>query len=101
MRFITLIYMLKNFKHRGLKELFKNGRTSRVRADLQKRALRRLDALDAATCPEDMNIPGFDFHSLQGKPKRYSVHVNGPICITFGWENDGAVAIDVNLENYH
>jgi plasmid maintenance system antidote protein VapI len=31
-----------------------------------------------------MNLPGFDFHSLHGfNPKRYSVHINGPRCITF------------------
>ena len=46
-----------------------------------------------------MNIPGFNFHGLRGKPKRYSVHVNGPWCLIFGWdEND---AVDVDLEQYH
>jgi hypothetical protein len=31
-----------------------------------------------------MNIPGFDFHALRGfYPIRYTVHVNGPWCITF------------------
>ena len=29
-------------------------------------------------------MPGFNFHGLQGVPKRYSIHVNGPWCITFG-----------------
>ena len=91
--------MIKGFKHRGLKELFNNGKTSRVRHDLQKRALRRLDALNAATTPADMNIPSFDFHGLRGRPQRYSIHVNGPYCITFGWNDDGAINVD--LENYH
>jgi proteic killer suppression protein len=54
-----------------------------VAADLQNRALRRLDALERAATPRDLNIPGFDFHPLSGKPQRYSVHVNGPWCITF------------------
>ncbi len=26
----------------------------------------------------DLNVPGFNFHGLQGMPKRYSIHVNGP-----------------------
>jgi addiction module HigA family antidote len=40
--------------------------------------LRRLDALDVAAKPADMNVSGFNFHSLQGfDPTRYSVHVNG------------------------
>jgi proteic killer suppression protein len=46
-----------------------------------------------------MNLPGFDFHPLRGRPLRYSVHVNGPWCITFGWQ--GEDAIDVDLEQYH
>ena len=32
---------------------------------------RCLTRLDAATRPQDMNVPGFDFHPLKGKPKRY------------------------------
>jgi len=46
-----------------------------------------------------LNVPGFYFHALRGKPKRYSVHVNGPYCITFEW--GGEDALRVNLENYH
>lgn len=47
----------------------------------------------------DMHIPGFDFHGLQGKPKRYSVHVNGPWCITFEWVGNDARRVD--LVQYH
>jgi len=47
-----------------------------------------------------MNIPGFDFHSLGGDRKgTYTIHVNGPWCITYRW--DGQDAVDVDLENYH
>lgn len=71
-----------------------------MRPDLCRRALRRLDALAHAGRPEDMNIPGFNFHQLSGtRAARYSVHVNGPWCITFGWR-DGE-AVDVDLVNYH
>ena len=59
-----------------------------------------LDALDAATKPSDLDLPGFDFHRLRRhKPPRHSVHVNGPWCITFELE-DGEVH-RVNLEQYH
>ena len=46
-----------------------------------------------------MNIPGFNYHPLKGVPQRYTVHVNGPWCVTFGW--DAGDAIDVDLEQYH
>lgn len=45
-------------------------------------------------------MPGFDFHPLKGhKPTRYSLHVNGPWCITFEW--DQGDALHVKLEQYH
>ena len=47
-----------------------------------------------------MNLPGFDFHPLGGYvPTRYSVHVNGPWTITFGFEKGDATRVD--FEQYH
>ena len=97
--YITVWHMIQSFIHKGLKELLETGRSAKVRSDLCARVLRRLDAIAAAKTPEALNIPGFDFHALRGKPKRYSVHVNGPYCITFEWEGEDAAR--VNLENYH
>lgn len=91
--------MIRSFKHRGLKELFEVGRSRRVRSDLQQRALRRLDALDSASELSALNIPGFNFHKLHGKPTRYSIHINGPFCLTFEWEENDAIRVD--LEQYH
>lgn len=91
--------MIRTFLHRGLKQLFETGTSAKVAPALQQRILRRLDALDAAKDPGDMNVPGFDFHALRGKPLRYSVHVNGPWCITFGFEKGDAYRVD--LEQYH
>ena len=91
--------MIESFMHKGLEELFEKGKSAKVQASLASRVLRRLDALDTAKTLEVLNIPGFDFHPLHGKPKRYSIHVNGPWCITFEWEGENALR--VNLENYH
>jgi toxin HigB-1 len=64
------------------------------------RILRRLQALNDATRAEDMNIPGFVFHQLRGfDPTRYSIHINGPWCITFGFADGDAQ--EVGLEQYH
>ena len=63
------------------------------------RALRRLDAIDSAISLNDLNVPGFNFHGLEGKPKRFSIHINGPWCITFEWLEQNAYR--VNLENDH
>ncbi|MCX8518064.1 MAG: type II toxin-antitoxin system RelE/ParE family toxin [Rhodoferax sp.] len=91
--------MIESFRHKGLRQLFENGSSAKLQNALAERALRRLDALDIAQTPESMNIPGFNFHELQGKPKRYSVHVNGPWCITFAWQGENAVQVD--FVNYH
>ena|SRR6266511_3043567 len=75
--------MIRSFKHKGLAELFERGRSRRVQQDLQGCCLRRLDALDHAESLTDLRVPGFNFHSLQGVPTCYSVHVNDPWCITW------------------
>ena len=91
--------MIASFRSRALKAFWTKGDASKIAPDLVYRLRRRLDALHAAILPEDMNVPGFNFHKLQGKPDRYTVHVNGPWCITFGWDGENAVAVD--WENYH
>ncbi|MGA9724535.1 MAG: type II toxin-antitoxin system RelE/ParE family toxin [Candidatus Binatus sp.] len=91
--------MIRGFRHKWLGELFRQGRSRRVAAGLQNRALRRLDALEQAATLRDLNVPGFDFHPLRGKPQRYALHINGPWCITFEWRDGDAWQVD--LEQYH
>jgi toxin HigB-1 len=91
--------VIQSFRHKGLRELFETGSSRRIRADLHVRALRRLDALHQAQDLLELNVPGFDFHPLRGVPQRYSLHVNGPWCITFEWEQGDALRVD--LVQYH
>jgi proteic killer suppression protein len=91
--------MIRSFRQKGLKELFRDGKSAKVATNLSDRSLQILDALDAAEKPEDMNVPGWNFHGLQGKPKRYTTHVNGPCCITFEFEDGDALRVD--LEQHH
>ena len=90
--------MIKSFRHKGLRELFETGKSRKVRPDLIGRSLRRLDALDAAALPSELNIPGFGFHALKGRKERYALWVNGPWRITFDWLNGDAYQVD--LEHY-
>ena len=92
--------MIKSFRHKGLAELWSKDRTARIDKRMHGRILERLDALDAAEVVEDMDVPGFDFHSLRGfRPVRYTVHVNGPWCVTFEFEKGDAHRVD--FEQYH
>ena len=92
--------MIKSFKSKALADLWSTGRTAKIDAKVHKRILVRLDRLDVPSAPEQLNLPGFDFHSLRGfKPTRYTVHVNGPWCIAFEFDRDDAVRVD--FEQYH
>lgn len=83
--------MIKSFRNKALAALFETGKTGKIDAKMHKRILVRLDRLEAAERPEDMNLPGFDFHALQGfNPTRYTIHVNGPWCITFEFDGKNA-----------
>ncbi len=91
--------MIQSFRHKGLAELFQRGRSRHVQPTLQVRCLRRLEILDQAETLDEINMPGFNLHRLHGIPERYSVHVNGPWCITFAWQDGEALRVD--LEQYH
>ncbi len=92
--------MLRTFRSKRLADFWNTGKSAKIPPALRTRIHARLRALDDARTPEDMNLPGFDFHALRGpKPPRYTVHVNGPWCITFEW--DGTDAVRVDLEQYH
>jgi len=92
--------MIKSFRSKALADLWASGKTSKIDQKVHRRLLVRLDMLDAAGLPEDMNLPGFDFHAPRGfSPTRYTIHVSGPWCITFEFENGDAYRVD--FEQYH
>jgi proteic killer suppression protein len=92
--------MIRSFRDRGLREFFETGNPRRLSVQNLERIRRILLALDAATRPESMNLPGFRLHQLKGKDAgRYAVDASGNWRVTFGWTDQDAV--DVNLEDYH
>jgi proteic killer suppression protein len=92
--------VIRSFRHKALADLWATGTTRKIDAKLHARILIRLDRLNVATAPAEMNLPGFDFHAVRGfVPVRYTVHVNGPWCITFEFEESDAARVD--LEQYH
>ena len=92
--------MIRTFKSKPLAELWATGTTRKIDTRMHDRILRRLDRLNVVVIPQEMNLPGFDFHALKGhKPMRYTVHVNGPWCITFEFTKGDAENVDI--EQYH
>jgi len=92
--------VIKTFRHKGLAELWSEGKTAKIDQKLPKRIMVRLRALEEAISPEQMNLPGFDFHTLKGfDPARFTIHVNGPWCITFAMAGEDVILVD--FEQYH
>lgn len=92
--------MIKSFRSKGLALFAETGNAKKLAVPNAARVARILAALEVAKQPSDMNLPGWRWHPL-GKmgPGRYAVEASGNYRITFGW--NGEDAIDVDLEDYH
>jgi proteic killer suppression protein len=92
--------VIRSFRSKGLAEFARTGSTRRLSVRNADRVRRVLSALDAATAPDDLNLPGFHFHALAGdRSGLCSVRVTANWRITFEW--DGTDVINVDLEDYH
>lgn len=92
--------MIRSFRSKALATLWETGASAKIDSKMHRRILARLTSLEAAARPEDMNIVGYDFHALRGfDPTRYTVHINGPWCITFEFSDGDALRVD--FEQYH
>lgn len=92
--------MITSFRNKALKRLWTEMDTRALNPQHLARIKRILVALDDAETPEDMALPGFKLHKLQGDfPPRWSVWVSGNWRITFSMVN--GEARDVDYEDYH
>nr|WP_314899144.1 type II toxin-antitoxin system RelE/ParE family toxin [uncultured Deefgea sp.] len=92
--------MIKTFRHKGLQVFFETGSKAGIQPHHAARLGRQLIRLDQASRPEDMNIPGWRLHGLEGElAGHYSVTVNGNWRMTFVFE--GADAVLVDYQDYH
>ena len=92
--------MIASFRSKALRLYFETGDSRRLSVQGPARIGRILRALNVAEEPADMNLPGLRFHALKGDQRgRYAVNASANWRITFGWERNEAV--DVDLEDYH
>jgi proteic killer suppression protein len=92
--------MIRNFRHKGLERFFDTGTVAGIRPEHARKVHVLLTRLEMASAPEDMNLPGWGFHKMQGTRKdHYAVTVIKNWRITFRFE--GGDAIDVRYEDYH
>jgi proteic killer suppression protein len=92
--------MIKSIGNKALKRWWERGDQSRINPVHFPKIRRAMLALDAASQPTDMNLPGYGFHGLSGDLKGfYAVKVTGNWRVIFRF--DGGDAIDVDYLDYH
>lgn len=93
--------MITGFRNKALRIFAESGDASKlpVSSVAVDRVERQLVTLDAASAAKQMDLPGWYFHQLKGRPVRYSVRVTANWRLTFGFADEDAK--DVDLEDYH
>ena len=92
--------MIVRFRHKGLRRLYEKGDRRIVPARRAGKIERILARLDVAGEPADMNLPGFQLHSLRGDLAGFwAVSVSGNWRIIFRFEAGNVC--DVDLLDYH
>jgi proteic killer suppression protein len=92
--------VIASFRSNGLQRFWEWNDASGLRPDWVGKIVRRLDALEQAGQPSDLDIPGFGFHALSGDLRgRYALVVSRNWRLTFGLQ--GGDVTEVDLEDYH
>lgn len=92
--------MIKDFGHKGLKRFYETGSKRGIQPAHAEKLRRQLTALNRAASSEDMNIPGWRLHSLQGNlAGHWSIDVSGNWRMTFAFDEGDAILVD--YQDYH
>ncbi len=96
----TIHFLIRTFRHRGLRRLYGRGDARRVPPDQRERIEIAIGYLDVASIPSDLDLPGYRLHPLKGTLAGF-----WSISITRNWRivfrmHDGN-AYEVDLVDYH
>ena len=92
--------MIRCFRHKGIEKFFLTGSKAGIQPNHALKLEDQLSALNIATKPEQMRIPGWQFHALKGELIRnWAVSVNGNWRLTFTFEGEDAILVD--CQDYH
>ena len=92
--------MVISFIHKGLERFYLTGSKAGIQPEQAPRLRRILTALETAQVPNDMDLPGYRLHSLQGNRQgTWSVRISGNWRITFRFTGQNVELVD--YEDYH
>jgi proteic killer suppression protein len=92
--------MIRSFRHKGIEKFFETGSKAGIQPKHAAKLGEQLSALNVATKPAQMNIPGWQLHALSGElAGHWAVSVCGNWRLTFSFEDEDAVLVD--YQDYH
>ena len=92
--------MIVSFRHKGLKLFYEKGDASKLQPQHVSKIRLILTRLDAASTPEELNVPGYSLHQLKGDLKAFwSIKVDKNYRIIFRVENKNTQ--DIDYIDYH
>ena len=93
--------MLKSYRHKGVKQFAETGSKACIQPEHANRLKMILSASDAATCPANLNAPGYALHPLKGELEgHWAVRVSGNWRLTFAFEGEDAILLDYKEYDY-
>jgi proteic killer suppression protein len=92
--------MIRSFRHKGLAAFFYKGTKAGIQAKHAFRLEEQLTLLNIARTPEEMRVPGWQWHPLTaGLDGHWAVSVNGNWRLIFTFDGEDAVLVD--YRDYH
>lgn len=96
----TIPPLIRSFRHRGLQRFFETGSKAGIQPKHAGRLRLQLGRLDAASGPEDMNLPGWRLHPLRGDLSgHWAVWADENWRLTFRFVGTDAEVVD--YQDYH
>lgn len=93
--------MIQTFACAETESIWNGKRSRKLPADIQQRALEKLNMIDAADTLDDLKLPPSSrLHELdRDRAGQHSVSINMKWRICFRWDNENAY--DVEIVDYH
>lgn len=92
--------MILSIRHKGWRLFYETGSTRGIDPQHAKRLARMLAFLDNASAPDDVNIPGWRLHPLQGKwSGHWSLTISGNWRLVFRFSGNDVERVD--YVDYH
>lgn len=93
--------MIASFANKETEKISKGQKTRLLPPDIVKRALMRLDRIDAASCIDDLRFPpSHHLEKLSGnRDGQWSIRINDQWRVCFLFEN--GIAHNVEIVDYH